>query len=45
MRGFVWPVHHAWNIDKHDNVIDITWKDRGDDYFGVANPIRSIAIY
>jgi len=43
--GFVWPMHHAWNIDKHGRVIDITWGSRGVDYYGVANPTRSIVDY
>lgn len=45
MRGFTWPVHHAWNVDRHNRVIDITWQDRGVDYYGVATPTRSMAVY
>jgi len=29
------PIHHGWNIDEHDNVIDNTWLNTGLVYFGV----------
>ena len=29
------PIHHGWNVDEHDNVIDNTWLNTGLLYFGV----------
>lgn len=33
------PIHHAWVVDKDNNVIDNTWRTIGRAYFGV--PIKS----
>lgn len=35
------PVHHAWCVDRHDNVVDPTWRD-GQDYFGVPFQLRAV---
>lgn len=29
------PVHHAWNVDESNNLIDATWKNSGLAYLGV----------
>jgi hypothetical protein len=36
------PTMHAWCIDQHGNVIDVTWKD-GRDYFGVEFPLSFVS--
>jgi len=33
------PVHHGWCVDPDGAVVDVTWKTRGAEYFGV--PIRT----
>jgi hypothetical protein len=39
--GYLFPVHHAWVVDKDDQVIEVTWRTRGKfgiqptDYWGV----------
>jgi hypothetical protein len=30
------PVHHAWCLDAVGRVCEVTWKELGTDYFGVA---------
>ena len=42
----IMPVHHAWNVDKDGNVVDVTWRTRGKlskfgegrEYFGIIIP-------
>jgi hypothetical protein len=33
------PVHHAWVLDKDDNVVETTWQEAGEEYFGIVIPI------
>lgn len=32
-------VHHAWNVDENNNLLDCTWLNTGVAYFGVEFPI------
>lgn len=29
------PVHHAWVLDEDGNVIETTWKEAGEEYYGI----------
>lgn len=49
VEGFAWnaytvgfPVHHAWNLDDADRVVDTTWSN-GLAYLGVVFPIGLVA--
>jgi len=34
--SFGFPLQHAWVLDKHNQVIETTWKDPGTAYYGIA---------
>ena len=36
------PLHHAWCVDRDGNVIEPTWPDMGEAYFGVALDIDAM---
>jgi hypothetical protein len=35
------PLEHAWCVYK-DKIVDVTWKENGDEYFGVEIPIELV---
>lgn len=35
------PIHHAWCVDDHERVIDVTWKD-GLAYFGIPFDLKFV---
>ena len=35
-KGVPIPLHHAWVVDQSGEVIETTWRDPGDFYFGIA---------
>ncbi len=36
------PIHHAWVVDRNNNVIDNTWKSVGAAYFGVPVKLEDL---
>ena len=41
-KGCPMPLHHAWCIGSDDRVIDTTWREAGEDYFGVVFPLNIV---
>jgi hypothetical protein len=41
-KGGVQPTHHAWCIDGDNRVIDTTWRESGEEYFGVVLPLAVV---
>jgi hypothetical protein len=39
LENLYFPAHHAWNLDRNENLIDSTWDKTGLAYFGVAFPL------
>jgi hypothetical protein len=45
--GNIVPVHHAWNVDENDNVVDATWgtfTTIGRIYHGVTAPLEYVKL-
>jgi hypothetical protein len=36
------PLHHAWVVDHHGNVIETTWKDAGVEYYGIPLDLKFV---
>lgn len=34
-EGLPLQIHHAWLVDEHDRVLEVTWDKPGTEYFGV----------
>lgn len=34
-EGLPLAIHHAWLVDEHDRVLEVTWPEAGTEYFGV----------